>query len=680
MPMTMAPVLVDMARALAKDRKALSQVKLQRWTASYKITHGMAKTFHEETIENMKKYAFSLNLDESTSTSNKRVLAVLVSFYSPASEKVVVEHLAALELVKVDTNSIFEALDSLFEQNDIPWSNLTSMLMDSCNVMRGSKAGLEIKVRTEKAKQLLDIDGDSCHHIHNASKKFCKPFDNHLESLFTDLHNDHKWSRDLQDFLAEMCELLDVQFTVPERFVPHRWLSAYDVGHSTKRMFKAFVLFYYGFLPSDMKGTYKDVIIKIQEGLNEEAKGRIRAIHAELGRKRMTPEGRQRKDRIISKVLYEETKTLLILNFYLGVLPVLKNYVMVFQSKAPLIHQLHDRQLDIFTQFLALFVKAEHLVGKSPRELKELKLPSEEEKSSVILGSKDMFIGGETQKIIDDCHAEDITVKEFREHLRSAYLTCGSYMQKKLPLDSPTLKALSCIDPCARGHSITQKGMRKLVTEIGFKHFLTPSGQDAVLREIINYQIDRGLPQYSQGADVVDWWSKVMNTGRYPHLSKIVAAAFSIFHGPQVESSFNVMGDVIDAKTTRLNIQTYGAIQTIKYSLRSKNVTAVEYLKRDDPVYSGVNKRMCRNIRAAAATYNAQKEHKRKAKEARKTKFMLKSKNIPSKVQAKKALEEREKEARLAHEAQQKPEAKKSRKRALEALAEKMAAKKKKFL
>lgn len=40
------------------------------------------------------------------------------------------------------------------------WDNMMSILMDSCNVMRGSKTGLETRIRREKAPHLLDIDGD----------------------------------------------------------------------------------------------------------------------------------------------------------------------------------------------------------------------------------------------------------------------------------------------------------------------------------------------------------------------------------------------------------------------------------------------------------------------------------------------------------------------------------------
>lgn len=70
--------------------------------------------------------------------------------------------------------------------------NMMSIFMDSCNVMRGSKTGLETRIRREKAPYLLDIDGDVCHHVHKAAKAFGKPFKNFIEQLYIDLFNDFK--------------------------------------------------------------------------------------------------------------------------------------------------------------------------------------------------------------------------------------------------------------------------------------------------------------------------------------------------------------------------------------------------------------------------------------------------------------------------------------------------------
>ena len=48
------------------------------------------------------------------------------------------------------------------------------------------------------------------------------------------------------------------------------------------------------------------------------------------------------------------------------------------------------------------------------------------------------------------------------------------------------------------------------------------------------------------------------------------SALLTIFHGPRVESSFSVMGEVMDKKSGRMNMSTYTAIQTVKYSSNAK--------------------------------------------------------------------------------------------------------------
>ena len=47
-------------------------------------------------------------------------------------------------------------------------------------------------------------------------------------------------------------------------------------------------------------------------------------------------------------------------------------------------------------------------------------------------------------------------------------------------------------------------------------------------------------------------------------------ALLTIFHGPRVESSSIVLGDVMDKKSGRINMSTHPAIQTVKYSLNAK--------------------------------------------------------------------------------------------------------------
>ena len=125
------------------------------------------------------------------------MLTLLVSYFRTTKNEVVVEHLGSSE-------TVFKAVIDLVNEKELPWYNLMAVLMDSCSVMRGSKNGFEIKLRESVAPALIDMDGDSCHHIHNACKKFTKIFDKYLEQLYQDIYNDFKWSEDIRVILEDI--------------------------------------------------------------------------------------------------------------------------------------------------------------------------------------------------------------------------------------------------------------------------------------------------------------------------------------------------------------------------------------------------------------------------------------------------------------------------------------------
>lgn len=671
LPMTMAPVMINTAKALAKDKPALDMISMDRTTASYKMTYGLGASFLEKTVMEMRTSPFSLNIDESTSKGLKRVLAVLVSYYSHEEDAVLVEHLASLELVKVNSESLYEALVDLFNKHEIPWGNCVSILMDSCNVMRGSKSGLETRIRDNKANHLLDVDGDSCHHIHNAAKKFSAPFGGHLESLFTDLYNDMKWSTDIRDYFEQVCELCGIKFTMPERFISHRWLSAYDVAIDTERLFKAYQVFYFAFLPKSLKKDYVEVILEACKSLqiSIESSKRIREIRTDLASKKFTEDGRNRKQRIVEKLFYQERKTKLQLSFYIAVLPLLKAYVCLFQGKDTLIHLLHEKQVQLFTDFLGCFVKPEHLVGKTGKELKALDLESDDEK---YMKQKDMFVGGGAEKLIKTLGKEDSDVSKFRNQASAAYIECGKHLQRKLPLNNSLLKCVACTDPAVRGHIESSNGLKRLSHHLN--HFLSEKEQSDIILEITKFQVDNKLPEYSAESDFVSWWTGVFKTNRYPAMNKLMTAVMSMFHGPQVESSFNLMGDVVDIRSTRMNTETLSAIQTTKYAFKARNTTALQYFSRADVRKDPVKKSVCICLRRAASRHKKEQERKRHLKEIRKEKLNVSSVNsVPvSKSLSKSIVKDRVESSLLKHQ-------KKARKRALEALAEKARKKKKCF-
>ena len=127
-----------------------------------------------------------------------------MSFFCEEKKEVVFRHLVSLNMPSVTTNDIYIALVSHFDKKKIPWEHCLASLMDSCNVVRGSKSGLKKKLHESVCPNLLDIDGDSCHQIHNGCKVFTEVFGKHLEHLFQSVYSDFKWSEDHRNILKDI--------------------------------------------------------------------------------------------------------------------------------------------------------------------------------------------------------------------------------------------------------------------------------------------------------------------------------------------------------------------------------------------------------------------------------------------------------------------------------------------
>lgn len=130
-------------------------------------------------------------------------------------------------------------------------------------------------------------------------KNFCKPFENDLESLLSDIHNDIKWSADLRAALIEICEA-NIRYTMPQAFINFRWLSIYDCTVDFQRMFAPLSLFYFAFLYKEVKREFLHIIVKIYKNLNvsESARDTVRNVQATLASQNLT-QGQDCKSRIL---------------------------------------------------------------------------------------------------------------------------------------------------------------------------------------------------------------------------------------------------------------------------------------------------------------------------------------------------------------------------------------------
>ena len=128
----------------------------------------------------------------------------------------------------------------------------------------------------------------------------------------------------------------------------------------------------------------------------------------------------------------------IICSIYESVLPIFKNFVMMFQSAEPMIlHLIHPSLEVLMRSFFSYFLQPQVLRSSTSDDLINIDLESNK------VPAKSIFLG-KARTLINNKRKVD---KDFQEKLLRSYLDTAEYMQKKLPLKNQNIKAFSCIDP-----------------------------------------------------------------------------------------------------------------------------------------------------------------------------------------------------------------------------------------
>ena len=96
-----------------------------------------------------------------------------------------------------------------------------------------------------------------------------------------------------------------------------------------------------------------------------------------------------------------------------------------------------------------------------------------------------------------------------------------------------------------------------------------------------------------------EWWDLVFQTEKYPHLTLVVEAALSIFTGPMVGGSFSMLNNTMCKKRNSLSTDTYDGLMSVKMFQLSTGQSCHESFKCEDPLYSPVDKGLCKELHFA---------------------------------------------------------------------------------
>ena len=189
-------------------------------------------------------------------------------------------------------------------------------------------------------------------------------------------------------------------------------------------------------------------------------------------------------------------------------------------------------------------------------------------------------------------------------------------MQKTFPINNPVLKYLSSLDPKCLG--VAASAMKKL------SHFFPSSIKEDEI-DLYHGEVD----QFHLAEDVLPvfkltdektpgridkWWTNVLASHNFPHLGCVVKAALSIFTGPRVEQSFSGMNNIIDSTSNRILVDTFSAIQTVRFDLLASKQKSVSKYHRKNYLLSPIRPRLCIKMKSSFDAHNKKLMAKQKRK------------------------------------------------------------------
>jgi hypothetical protein len=355
---------------------------------------------------------------------------------------------------------------------------------------------------------------------------------------------------------------------------------------------------------------FRSSISKIfkERKVSEAAQAAITLLQLAQEKQQKSATSSDRKDRILNLLFQQKRETLIKLNLIRGLLMEFHGYVKEFQSEKPLIHTLHSRMYDVTTELFSFFIKPEYIPNSSVRKLLKVDVTDR----GIQKSDKDLNVGKYAYADLNKARMDKACshwVTSLYSRLRTGYIMAAKKLLQ-LPLDNKTIRLMSVLDPHMVGHNQTAVSFKEISNKL--PNVLTHEENGQLSVEVDKYNIDRQVKDLSQDYkedDRIDtmYWSKVFSLTnydevRYPMMQKLVKTVLCIFSGPLIESTFNIMDDIVEKDRTKLTVVNYEAVAIVKTALRKKNV------KSTDLIVNNSMKSACIN---AYATYRKYLQSKR---------------------------------------------------------------------
>ena len=242
------------------------------------------------------------------------------------------------------------------------------------------------------------------------------------------------------------------------------------------------------------------------------------------------------------------------------------------------------------------------------RFLQTSKLPKKcwtvnEQDDSLWLAPYSISIGDPAKKHFASMKMEDQSI--CLENMKAFFKAGTAKLKQYLPIGNAFLRSCKFLNPVHSQHARFPKWVSCAANHLSC--VISEEDMGSLEVEARMYQCDmRKIPTASE--QMVDVWTKVETSGKYPLLVKLVKAIFVLPHGnAEIERVFSNMSDVVTKKRSSLAPQTVRALLVSRSALSAKDWTA-----RSIPFTDSL-KELCANAHASYIQRVREEEEKAKS-------------------------------------------------------------------
>lgn len=215
-------------RDLDSASSVLQDIKLHRTKCTALIKTVIAPCFLQELLEEVGDSHYSMIIDETTAVDTKKIMCIIIRFFSEKQNKIVTQLYRLIEIEAGDATSLSTAFKTQLMADGLSLDKLLGIGVDGANVMVGEHHSFS-SILKEQNPELVTIKC-ICHSLHLAAEYAFKTLPRFLDFLIKESHNWFSNSSKRQSEYKEIYALLSGGKNPLKinKLAGTRWLSRHD--------------------------------------------------------------------------------------------------------------------------------------------------------------------------------------------------------------------------------------------------------------------------------------------------------------------------------------------------------------------------------------------------------------------------------------------------------------------